>query len=79
MYSIFRSLLSGFITKTIGLHFRYFFFKLIGRKKTINYLSGKTKDGPNNVLQVIFNFCIGSIIFALFSIAFFYIYFQYVN
>ena len=76
MNSIFRSLLSGFIVKTIGLYFRYFFFKLIGRKKTINYLSGGTIDGPNNVLQVIFNFCIGSIIFALFVCAFFYIYYS---
>lgn len=43
MYSIFRSLLSGFITKTIGLHFRYFFFKLIGRKKRLIICQEKLK------------------------------------
>jgi hypothetical protein len=63
------------ITNLIGLYFRYFFFKLIGYEKSLDYLSGN-KDSNGGLSQGFFNGLIGVIIFALISVLIAYIVFS---
>ncbi len=54
--------LRGLIANTLGIYSRYLFFLLIGRKKTIKYLSGKTKDERNNIGQNFLNAVVGLVV-----------------
>ena len=63
------------ITNLIGLYFRYFFFKLIGYEKRLDYLSGN-KDSNGGLSQGFFNGLIGVIIFALIFVLIAYIVFS---
>jgi hypothetical protein len=58
---IFEIFLRGLIANILGLYSRYLFFILIGRKKTIRYLSGETKDERNNIGQNFLNTAVGLI------------------
>lgn len=62
MNLIFELFLGGFIAKIIGLYSRYYLFRIIGYEKSVDYLSGNTKDNMNNVSQKLFNFIVGTII-----------------
>ncbi len=75
MEDLFELFFRGIIDQFLGLYTRYYFFKLIRRKKTIAHLKGEdTKDGANAVMQNFLNNLVGIIVvFLLFLIvAFFY-------
>jgi len=61
---IFREL----IVNVIGLYTRYFFFKIIGVEKSIDYLSAKNKNGYKNFSQNGLNGLVGLIIFCFLSV-----------
>jgi hypothetical protein len=69
-------IIGGFIANTLGLYTRYFFFKIIGRKKTIKYLSGEGKDDRTNVSQNMANTVIGMIVAVPLGVGIAYIYFS---
>ena len=50
--NLFELFLEGYVANTVGLYSRYYFFRLVGKKKSINYLSGKGKDKINNFSQI---------------------------
>jgi hypothetical protein len=56
-------ILGGLIANTLGLYTRYFFFKVIGKEKSIKHLSGKGKDDMANVSQNMANTIVGLIVF----------------
>ncbi|MGG5487410.1 hypothetical protein [Gaetbulibacter sp. PBL-D1] len=64
----------GIIVHVIGLYTRYYFFKLIGKKKDLKYLSGDKviNDKINSVQQPFYNAIVGIITFCAlnFSIAY---------
>jgi len=69
-------ILRGFIANILGLYTRYFFYKVIGRKKTIKYLSGDGKDDMTNVSQNMANTVIGLIVFVPLGISIAYIFYS---
>lgn len=57
-------LLLGFIINFVAVRIRYFFLKLIGKKKSIEYLAGDSDD-ENQGPQGFYNLFIGLIIIVL--------------
>ena len=68
---------AGLIINFLGLNTRYYFFKLIGKEKEKDYLSGdKIKyDSTDSITQPVFNVIIGFAVFALISIGVMYLVF----
>lgn len=57
--------LGGFIANVLGLYTRYLFFRLIGKRKSIKYLSGESKDQISNISNNFLNTTVGLIVFLL--------------
>lgn len=74
--NLFELFLEGYVANTLGLYSRYYFFRVLGKKKSINYLSGKGKDRINNTSQIFFNSIIGLVVLALVLLGFFSLYFS---
>ena len=56
-------LLMGFFINFVAVRIRYYFFKLIGKEKSIKYLEGESEDGvENNESHGCFNYIIGLIV-----------------
>ena len=68
----------GIIVNVVGLYTRYYFFRLVGKTKTIEYLKGgkSTKDEYNNVSQNFLNSIVGLIITCLISVSIAYLVFS---
>ncbi len=68
----------GLIVNFLGVSTRYYFFKLIGKPKSIKYLSGEIikKDSTDLVQQPIFNIVIGLIVFCVISFSIAYMVFN---
>jgi len=66
-------IIGGIVANFFGLYTRYFFFKLIGRKKTIKYLSGEIKDEQTSASQKFFNVITGMASFSLLVIGIVYL------
>lgn len=60
---IFEIFLRGFIANVLGKYSRYLFFLLIGRKKSLEYLAGNSKDDMSNVSHNFINTLIGMLVF----------------
>lgn len=75
--NLFELFLEGYVANTVGLYSRYCFFKLIGKKKSINYLSGKGKDKINNTSQLFFNSIIGMLVLSIVFLCIFSLYFLF--
>jgi len=52
------------IIRFFGLYTRYFFFRLIGKKKNIVYLSGDNNKFQEGLSQDFFNALVGIIVFS---------------
>jgi hypothetical protein len=76
--NLFELFLEGYVANTLGLYSRYYFFRVLGKKKSINYLSGKGKDKINNTSQIFFNSIIGLVVLALVLLGFFFIILFYI-
>nr|WP_320036517.1 hypothetical protein [uncultured Bacteroides sp.] len=74
--NLFELFIEGYVANTVGLYSRYYFFWLLGKKKNINYLSGKGKDKINNASQIFFNSIIGLLVLALALLGLFSLYFS---
>jgi hypothetical protein len=74
--NLFELFIEGYVANTVGLYSRYYFFWLLGKKKSINYLSGKGKDKINNASQIFFNSIIGLLVLALALLGLFSLYFS---
>ena len=62
------------IVRFFGLYTRYFFFFLIGKRKTIKYLSGDTKkDDTSSFSQDFSNAIVGLISFCLIVVGIVYL------
>ena len=60
---IFVILFMGFFINIVSVRIRYYFFKLIGKEKSIKYLEGESEDGvENNGSHGCFNYIIGFIV-----------------
>lgn len=61
-------LIEEIIGNIIGLYTRYYFFRIIGRKKSIKFLSGDSNNQLDILSQNFYNLCVGIvvIIFVLF-------------
>ena len=72
---IFEIFITNIIVHFFGRNTRYYFFKLIGRPKTMKYLKGefKKKDEYNSFSQGLLNGIVGLISFGAFSILFVYL------
>lgn len=55
-------ILDVFIANCIGKPTRYLFFKIIGRKKSMKYLSGDSKKHLDMLSQNFYNLMVGAII-----------------
>jgi len=66
-------ILRRIIVRVLGLYTRYFFFYTIGKKKTIKYLSGNTKELSTSLSQDFKNAIVGTISFVFLSIGIAYI------
>lgn len=60
-----KMIIGDFISDFLGKNTRYYFLKLIKRGKEIEYLSGKSEDGANNITNVFLNFFVGMIVLTL--------------
>ncbi len=69
---IFRSLF-----RTTGAYIRYYFLKLIGKPKPLEYLEGDSDDGANNFSHGCLNILVGFPVIALIIIGIAYICFIY--
>ena len=76
--NLFELFLEGYVANTLGLYSRYYFFRVLGKKKSINYLSGKGKDKINNTSQIFFNSIIGLVVLALVLLGFSFIILFYI-
>ncbi|MCX7552108.1 hypothetical protein [Xanthomarina sp. F2636L] len=65
----------GLIVNVLGVYTRYYFFKLIGQTKSIEYLLGEKnrKDSSDIISQHFFNVFIGLMTFALISVSIAYL------
>ena len=63
--------------RCIGVYVRYYFFKLIGRPKSLEYLKGSSDDGANNLSHGCINIMIGFPIVLLIIIGIVYLYFTF--
>jgi len=73
METFLEIILERIIIRFFGLHTRYFFFLLIGKRKTIKYLSGDTKKYTTSLSQDFFNAVVGLISFSLIAIGIAYL------
>ncbi|GEM_PF-4909163 len=56
----------GFISNILGKYTRYYFLKIIGRERSVEYLSGNSADQSNRVSHGVLNFLVGvGVLFAL--------------
>ncbi len=62
---IFEFFLVQFISNTVGVYSRYLFYKIIGKKKSKEYLLGKleNENNDNRASQVLANFIVGFFVF----------------
>jgi hypothetical protein len=66
---LFEIIFRGLIVNVIGLYTRYFFFKIIGIEKSIEYLSGEKKNNDHqNFSQNVLNGIVGLIVFCSLSV-----------
>lgn len=65
MMEILEFFLGGFIANVLGLYTRYLFFRLIGKRKSIKYLSGEFKDQISNISNNFLNTTVGLIVLLL--------------
>ncbi len=64
MEAIFQILIESILVNFLGLNTRYYFFKLIGMKKSKKDLSLKPQKRSNNFIsQYMLNFAVGLIVF----------------
>lgn len=66
---ILETFLGGFIANVLGLYTRYLFFRLIGKKKSLKYLSGEVKDQISNTANNFLNTIVGLVVFVLLAIS----------
>ena len=60
---IFVILFMGFFINIVSVRIRYYFFKLIGKERSIKYLEGESENGvENNESHGCFNYIIGIIV-----------------
>jgi len=64
------------IVRILGVYTRYLFFKVFGKVKMIDQLSGNTKLKNNSYSQDFYNAVVGLIVFCLLSISIAYIIFS---
>lgn len=73
---IIEVIIGGIIARYLGLYTRYFFYKLIGKKKSLEYLSGKGEEDMNRVSHNMINAIIGCLIFLPLAVGIAYIYYS---
>jgi len=75
MSILFEIFITNIIVHFFGRNTRYYFFKLIGRPKTMKYLKGefKKRDEYNSLSQNLLNGIVGLISFCAFAIIFVYL------
>ena len=66
---ILETFLGGFIANVLGLYTRYLFFRLIGKKKSLKYLSGEVKDQKSSISNNLLNTIVGMVVFVLLAIS----------
>ena len=68
----------GLIVHFFGLYSRYYFFKLIGKTKPIEYLYGEKQiyDSTDKIQQPFFNTVIGLLVFSVLCVSVAYIVFS---
>ena len=66
---ILETFLGGFIANVLGLYTRYLFFRLIGKKKSLKYLSGEVKDQKSSISNNLLNTIVGLVVFVLLAIS----------
>lgn len=59
---IFDIIFRRILARTLGLYTRYYFFKLLGKNKSIDYLSGSQTDGEF-YSQDLINALVGAAVF----------------
>lgn len=65
------------IVQVIGVYSRYIFYKIIGRKKSIEHLSGADEnDGISGTSQAFFNALVGLIVFCSLAVGIAYLVFS---
>ena len=66
---VFEIIIINFFANVVGVFARYYFFTLIGKEKTIEYLRGDSKDSDENTNanQILYNAFIGIGLFFIFS------------
>ena len=67
--------LRGIIADFLGVYSRYYFFKIIGRPKSIKYLQGRESKDVDTISHYVINVCLGIVVFALISFSIVYLYF----
>jgi hypothetical protein len=67
--------LRGIIANFFGLYTRYYFFKLIGKPKSIKYLQGRESKDVDTISHHVINVCLGIVVFAIITIPLVYFYF----
>lgn len=77
MEHVFEMLLRGVVVQYLGVYTRYIFFRLIGKKKSVAYLSGNTKSSNlSGGSQDLFNVIVGIGIFFIMAISIAYLVFS---
>lgn len=76
-YLLLEVIFRGIIVQTLGVYSRYYFFRLIGSKKSISYLTGsKNSSGSMSASQDFFNALVGLIVFCAVAVLIAYIVFS---
>lgn len=65
---LFELFVKRLIIRFFGLYSRYIFFKIIGKKKTLEYLSGENKKQISNSNQDFLNALVGLVSLSVFVI-----------
>lgn len=65
---LFDIFIKRLIIRFFGLYSRYIFFRLIGKEKTLEYLSGENKKGIDNSSQDFLNALVGLVSLSAFVI-----------
>lgn len=65
---LFDIFIKRLIIRFFGLYSRYIFFRIIGKGKSLKYLSGENKKEINNLNQDFFNALVGLISLSVFVI-----------
>lgn len=73
--SIIEFIIQIIFIEIVGVYSRYVFFRLIGKKRTIDYLLGKNLSEKESYKQNLYNALVGIIVGSFIIILFFYLIF----